>query len=288
MSDPSSSSTGIVTHAQQSEVGGTSFLDLPLELREMVYDLCAPKKVKGCFQMPFKSEPVVIGVTLLRCSKQIYTEVSPRLQLWDSTWKLDLRSRANLMAATTHIDCSLAMSSLHDLALAKIKHLSIRFRLDDSTPATLRISGLGFLLKLTSLRGLFVDLDVGVSLNKTSLTTEGPSDPENLAFLIGFMIRVLSYVPISAAYVGWYVYYPGMPKGGNKTWQKILLQYESVRGSAYRPQDDSDSSKTRQRLGKSMHIGSSPESVLTATDMMSDDYSPSYITSPAQDGSDLL
>jgi len=242
MSAPNSSSTGTITPPQQCNTGGTSFLDLPLELREMIYDLCAPKEKRRSFRLPLITELSVKGINLLRCSKQVHDEVARRLDLWESTWILILSSPSLPVETSPDIDCSLAMSCLHDLALAKIRSLGLILDLDTSTPATFGVYGLEVLLKFTSLNYLNVHLHVNYGRKYHTRSPVTKSDLANLPFFTGLVVRLLSHVPTSVPHVGWFMYYPGITSEAQDTFRKVVQQYKSVRGSAYISQEASDSS----------------------------------------------
>ncbi|KAH0287346.1 hypothetical protein M436DRAFT_67491 [Aureobasidium namibiae CBS 147.97] len=238
MSAPKPSSTGTVNPAEKSEVGGTSFLDLPLELREMIYDLCVPKK-RGtqyfCLPVQPQSKPVVVGIGLLRCSKQIYNEISQRLWLWKAIWQVSFAHPPKQAELSTVLDCSLAMSSLHDLAIAKIQDLHIKFSINTSTDATLRVCGLEVLLKLKSLWILSIFIELTTSPNDPPI--RGASDLENLPLVTGLVIRVLSHIPTSIKHVGWHIYHGSIPRRKYCPFlQHLASQYESLRGSAYASQ----------------------------------------------------
>lgn len=201
MSAPKPSSTGTVSPAQRFEVGGTSFLDLPPELRVMIYDLCAPEIWATPYYVPFQAKPAVTGLNLLQCSKQIHNEVSPRLRLWDSSWILRVESATMPQGTTTSVDCSFLMSSLPGVTLARITKLQLSFLVDASTHATFGVYGLRFLLKMKSLRSLTIslmlwDIPLGNAIQQSS-------DLENLPFVTGLVIRVLSHVPLSVSILIW-------------------------------------------------------------------------------------
>jgi hypothetical protein len=238
MSVPELSSTGTIAPAQQSDVGGTSFLDLPLELREMIYDLCAPKRFNPFLHLPFQSKPVIAGINLLLSSKQIQAEVSQRLNIWTSIWILKIQSCTPSVGPITLINCPLAMSGLHDLALAKIRTLGLQFEITTYTPVISGIHGLESLLKLKSLYVLTTTLTV--KSDRVFLKIKDLNELMNLPFITGFVIHVLSHIPTSVKGIGWYFYASGVvfEGGGNITLGEIAERYKSVRGSAYTSQPE--------------------------------------------------
>lgn len=254
MSAPEPSSTDTVTPAPRSEVGGTSFLDLPLELREMIYDLCTPESVNRIYRLPFKTKPAVTGINLLQCSKQIAVEVSRRLMLWHSFWVFRFENPTGI-----DIDCSYVTSVLHDHALAKIQGLSLRFNFDPSAPAPGDVHGLEFLLKLESLRDLFVDFE----LDFTSIRTPAKNsiDLNNTLFITGLLVCVLSHIPRTVERITWNLYPPGT-KNSSRTLIQLAERYKNVRGSAYTSQEDT---QTRGDFGKSLYLEEPPRIVLTTT-----------------------
>lgn len=231
--------SAIGARARQSEISGTSFLDLPLELREMIYDLCAPKPDRPLYiHLPLQSKPVIMGINLLRCSKQIHNEVSQRLDLWND-WSCEFSSPSLPENARPEIDCSLALLSLNDLTLAKITDLDFRFNLGIDTPTTFNIQGLEVLLKLKSLEYFYVNLRVEFS-NTGAITTK-LIDQVNLPFVKGIVVHIIAHVPTSVRHIGWFISCPRFTLEGSKLLNKVVKQYKSVQGSAYVLQEDSDS-----------------------------------------------
>lgn len=252
MSALKSSSTGTVAHAQQTEVGGTSFLDLPLELREMIYDLCVPKKRDiQYFNLPFEpqSKPVVVGVSLLRCSKQIHNEISQRVRLWDG-WRVSFGYSPKHAEHSTVFDCSLAMSCLHDLALAKPSNLYLSFRMNTKTEPMLRVCGFEVLLKLKSLRNLSIFVYLTTSPKDPPI--RGASDLEDLPLVTGLVIRVLSHIPTSVGRVGWHIFHGSIQTNKYCPFlEQLASKFESHRGSAY---TSHPSTRATRDIGKSLHF----------------------------------
>jgi hypothetical protein len=182
----------------------------------------------------------VEGINLLRCSKQIHAEISRRLYLWRSVFSLRFSSHSLPVDACLNVDCSLAMSGFHDFALAKIRTLGLNITLDPSTSATFDICGLQVLLKLTSLDHMIIHLRL--ESKPVDAVMNLSSDVAHLPLITGIIVRVLSHIPMRVRTVSWFVYYRGIPSESHKTLEKVVKQYKSVRGSAYTPQDDSDSS----------------------------------------------
>jgi hypothetical protein len=162
---------------------------------------------------------------------QIQDDVSPRLKLWDGVWALEVRHPLPV-EVRTDIDFSITTSGLHDCALAKIKQLYLQFKISERTHAMLGVYGLEILLKFKSLYCLSVSFLLEVS--PTSILNRKPGDMENLPFLIGLVIRILSQIPTSVSGVGWYIRHKNvlMPEGSQDTLKRITEQYKSVRGTA--------------------------------------------------------
>lgn len=260
MSAPNSSPTGTVAHAQQSDIGGTSFLDLPLELREMIYDLCAPKEIRRCIRLPWENKPAVTGINLLRCSKQVHTEVTQRLVIWESIWTLRFSSPSLPLQARPNIDCSLAMSCLNDLTLAKIRFLHVSFSFGIGTTPVFAVDGLGILRKLTSLEDMYINLSL--CLGTADPVIKKPSEVVNSPFVIGLVVCILAHIPTCVPYVQWWLYYPGIVSSGYEPLRAVVNQYKSVRGSAYTSQQNT---QAQRDIGKSLHLGKGPHFVLTTT-----------------------
>jgi len=236
MSASEPSSTGTVNPAEKSEVGGTSFLDLPLELREMIYDLCAPKPLlPSSYQLPLQSKPVVSGMNLLRCSKQIHNEISQHLDIWSSSWSIWFEP-ATLTPFGTELSCSRAMSGLYDLALAKIKSLRIYLHLTIDAHAMSAIHGLEVLLKLKSLH--YVSFSIVLGHNCASILTKESTDPKDLPFITGWVVHALSHIPTSVPVVIWCLLDSKDFRESGKSLEEIAEKYKSVRGSAYTSQQN--------------------------------------------------
>jgi hypothetical protein len=226
--------------AQQSGVSGTSFLDLPPELREMIYDLCTLKRATSCHTVPFKSKPMVTGINLLRCSKQVHNEVSHRLRLWDAVWSFLFILPSVPMEPNADMNSSLAVSHLHNCALAKIKNSFLEFKITTDTASTFDVRDLEFLLELKSV--WFLHIFVDLKSSSPSIARKQLSDLENMLVVTGLVVCVLSHIPASVFSVEWYLYQNNRPLRGNDTLSRIAEQYKYVRGSAYTAQQNSGSS----------------------------------------------
>lgn len=86
MYDLSSSPTSVVAHGYESATGGTCFLDLPLELRRMIYDLSMADQHEWKFPLPGQPKSRVMGINLLQSCKQIRQETHSRV--WNRGWPL--------------------------------------------------------------------------------------------------------------------------------------------------------------------------------------------------------
>jgi hypothetical protein len=209
----------------------------------MIYALCIPKP-SGLFKyytLPLQSKPVVLGINLLRCSKEIHNEVSRCLRLWGSTRFLEFTPPYVPAEHSIDMNCSLAMSGLHDLALAKIKLLHLSLNFSTSINTMFGICGLEALQKLRSLwhLAIFFNLETG----PTGPAIKGLGDLENLPLVTGLVIRLLLHIPTSVEHVGWHLSHPSIqPRDQYCDYLKQLaIKYESLRGSAYSAQQNSNS-----------------------------------------------
>ena len=225
----------------------------------MIYDLCVPRVLGLNFEMPLQSKPVVVGINLLQCSKQIYIEVSQHLRLWDSLWTFRTKPPALCTRYIAEVDFSLAMSGLHDLALARNQSLDLTFYITTVTPPTFGIYGLEVLQKCKSL--YFLDIFLRLETGSTRSVIEGTRDLSNLLSVTGFVVRLLSHIPPSVDWLSWFLFRgPGLED--HEALRKIVDQYKFLRGSAYTPQQDT---QAQGDLGKSLHSGKLPQFVLTTT-----------------------
>jgi hypothetical protein len=217
----------------------------------MVYDLCIPKKKRSPFyNLPLQSKPIVAGINLLWCSRQIYNEVSQRLRLWNSHWRFRMAIPSTPVESATEVNCSLAMSDLHDLALARIRYLHLDFRTTTNPLTTFGLHDLKTLLKLKSLICIIINLH----MDTVGLTANALNNLETSLFVTGFVVRVFSHIPTFVETVGWYIYYPGDPWGRGDTLRKIAEQYKSVKGSAYTVQQNSGSLSQPIEISVSQHF----------------------------------
>jgi hypothetical protein len=220
----------------------------------MIYELRALKHChERCFNLPLQSKPAIMGINLLRCSKQIHNEVSRRLGLWDSTWALDLSSPSSSVEPITDLSILLAKSGLHDLALAKIDILCLRFNITTNTPAAFDFHGLEGLLRLKSLTILCITLYFNI--DGISLGTEDLERPKNLTFVTEAVMRILAHVPTSVEAIGWWTH-PGetLYLEGNAILNAIAEKHKYARGSAYTSLQNSGSLSQPIEISVSQHF----------------------------------
>lgn len=193
---------------------------------------------------------MVAGIRLLQCSRQIHNEVSQRLTTCRTIWVVRLVPPSTTAKDSCGMDCSLAMSGLHELALAKIKALHFRLRITASTDAVFSLCGLEVLLKLKSLRDIIVVLELDIY---AILVIEEMSDLENVPLVTGLVIRLLSHIPRSVRSLGWQINYrSSRPEPVFYEFLKQLAtKYKSVRGSAYTSQQ---TTRTQGDISKSLHL----------------------------------
>jgi hypothetical protein len=220
-----------------------------------VYDLCAPKRSREFYSLPLRSKPAVAGITLLQCSKQIHNEVSQRLGLWDyrTRWYL----RFDLSVSTEHstnLNFSFNNCGLHNLALAKIKDLKLSFDFAINVNATFSVCGLVELLKLKSL--WHVNVFVYLKSDPAGPVIKELSDLEDLPLITGLVIRILSHLPASVTYVGWYINYSCIESSSRYCdfLEKLGEKYKSVQGSAYTVQQKSGSLSQPIEISVSQHF----------------------------------
>ncbi|KAH0369267.1 hypothetical protein KCU65_g3372, partial [Aureobasidium melanogenum] len=186
MSDLPSSSTGTIADDRETSIGGTSFLDLPLELRLMVYDLSIARIQTSKFPLPGQPKPHVSGINLLQSCKQIRKETHERI--WRRSWTVDLP----LSNPSGHdsIDLNLAMSSLNDLTLAKIDMLKLHFDIDPNSVSWGPIN----LEKLSALKSLLM-LRIVISIGRpTEMTKIEPEDFGKSVFITGLVTQILPQI----------------------------------------------------------------------------------------------
>lgn len=203
--------------------GGTSFLDLPLELRIMVYDLAIPNDYSWNFRMPGKPKTVVKGINLLRSCRQVRAETSNRI------WNRGLC----IGFVTSPIDMEFAMSGLNSSALAKLVHITISFNID---PDALSPWGPIDVKALSNLKSLFI---VRLNVNWGSYKKQTSLDlSSELVFLTGFTIQILTQIPEHVRIVHWNVFYcaKGMKSQYSDVLEVLATKYKSLRGSAYKSQ----------------------------------------------------
>ncbi|TIA60644.1 hypothetical protein D6C77_04014 [Aureobasidium pullulans] len=206
-------------------MGGTSFLDLPLELRIMVYDLAIPKDYRWDFRMPGKPKTVVKGINLLRSCRQVRAEVSDRV------WRRLLSIEFN----TSSFNMRAAMSTLNDSALAKIPIVRLSITID---PDALSSWGWIDLTGLSSLRSLSTLI---LHIMWMSPKTRKSFEPSNdTTFFTGLVIQTMTQIPQCRPYVSWSLHYYNEHKEleHSKILEDIATRYKCLRGFAYKSQTD--------------------------------------------------
>ncbi|THY95983.1 hypothetical protein D6C92_04132 [Aureobasidium pullulans] len=194
-------------------MGGTSFLDLPLELRIMVYDLAIPKDYRWDFRMPGKPKTVV------------------RAEVSDRVWRRLLSIEFN----TSSFNMRAAMSTLNDSALAKIPIVRLSITID---PDALSSWGWIDLTGLSSLRSLSTLI---LNIIWTSPKTRKSFEPSiDTTFFTGLVIQTMTQIPQRRPYVSWRLHYYNEHKEleHSKILEDIAAKYKCLRGFAYKSQTD--------------------------------------------------
>ncbi|CAD0098488.1 unnamed protein product [Aureobasidium mustum] len=228
MSNLSSSPSRVVAHGSQSRTGGTCFLDLPLELRTMVYDLCMPDNDEWEFPLPGQPKAKVMGINLLRSYKQIRQETQGRV------WYNSLRVRFPLPkeSDTSVIDLEIATSSLYDEALAKVTWLELDIEVD---PDDLSSCGLICLERLSSFRSLWaISIDIWWGTRDRIRIFKPCDDPTKTTFLKGLVIQLLLQIPRRFKDVYWGLFIPKEDREDlDKALELIAKEYKFLQGAHY-------------------------------------------------------
>ncbi|THW95376.1 hypothetical protein D6C90_00839 [Aureobasidium pullulans] len=172
-------------------MGGTSFLDLPLELRTMVYDLAIPKDYRWNFRMPGKPKTVVKGINLLQSCRQVRQETQDRV--WCHSLCIDCNESLVNMGAV--------MSGLNSTALAKIPIVRLSITIDPDASSSWGPIDLTVLSDAKLLYMLDLEIDWS-NLKRCSFT---PS--KDTAFFTGLVIQIMTQIPQHVKYVFWNLYY---------------------------------------------------------------------------------
>lgn len=220
-----SSITNTATSGHTMHTGGTSFLDLPLELRIMVYDLAIPNDYRWNFRMPGKPKTVVKGINLLRSCRQVRAEVSNRV--WRRLLSIDFNTSSFNMRAAT--------SALNDSALAKIPIVRLSITIDPdalSSCGAIDLTGLSSFKSLSSLV-----LNIMWMSPKTRKSFEPSIDT---TFFTGLVIQTMTQIPRHKPYVYWTLYYYDECDRfqSSDVLEVLARKYKSLRGFAHESQTD--------------------------------------------------
>ncbi|KAH0157490.1 hypothetical protein KCU67_g7882, partial [Aureobasidium melanogenum] len=225
MSDLPSPSTDTVANDCETSIGGTCFLDLPFELREMIYDLSMPHKRHKEFPLPGGPKIGVMGINLLRSCKQIRQETHGRV--WFASWAIEfpsIASSVNLRSAT---------SAMNDLALAKIEALNLDITIDPDALSPWGPIDLEILPSFKALYCLNTMVNWGRPEQRTSI--KPAEDPSKSVFLTGIVIQILPQIPQRVLTVMWDLYIWGDKLHISRGLESIAKKYEHLQGSNYLP-----------------------------------------------------
>ncbi|KAH0384715.1 hypothetical protein KCU92_g4207, partial [Aureobasidium melanogenum] len=225
MSDLPLPSTDTVANDCEISIGGTCFLDLPLELREMIYDLSMPHKWHMEFPLPGEPKIGVMGINLLRSCKQIRQETHARV--WFAGWTIGFPSNAssvNLRSAT---------SAMNDLALAKIRTLNLDITIGPDALSPWGPIDLEILPSFKALCHLNIVVYWGRPGQRTSI--KPAEDPSESVFLTGLVIQILPQIPQRVLIVMWDLFIWGDKLHVSQALESIAKKYEHLQGSNYLP-----------------------------------------------------
>lgn len=231
MSDLSSSPPRVVAHGSQSATGGTCFLDLPRELREMIYDLSIPEFPRSQFPLPGKPKLQVPGINLLQSCKQIRQETHGRI--WFRSWTVRLRLLGQVETSSIDVDLDFALSSVHDLTLVKIRSLTMFVDIEPDSlswgPVNLR--------KLSMLKSLTVITMVITVGTYEKIMMAKSEDLYKSVFLTGIVAQILPQIPRHVRYFNMSLtYYDADRKyRHSEAFDHLVKRYECLRGSACEP-----------------------------------------------------
>ncbi|KAH0339061.1 hypothetical protein KCU81_g7419, partial [Aureobasidium melanogenum] len=225
MSDLLSSPPGVVAHGSETSIGGTCFLDLPFELREMIYDLSVPNKWQREFPLPGGPKTAVMGINLLRSCKQIRQETHDRV--WHAGWTIRFplnSSSVNLRSAT---------SAMSDLALAKIRILHLYITINPNALCPWGPIDLEILSSFKTLGGVAIVVNWGRPGQRTSI--KPAEDPSESVFLTGLVTQILPQIPQRVSTVFWDFCIWGDKIHVSEALETIAKKYEHLQGSNYLP-----------------------------------------------------
>ncbi|KAK6003669.1 hypothetical protein QM012_009440 [Aureobasidium pullulans] len=227
----SSSHPSIIAYGSQSATGGTCFLDLPFELRTMVYDLSMSNRYDWRFPSPGQPKPTVLGINLLRTCRQIRHETQGRV------WYIELPLEDQ--SDKTSIDIGLALTCMPDAALARIVWISLTVVIDPSTLSVLGPINLQGLTTLKTLRTLHIYISVGTLQKIAGAKTR--QDLENTVILTGLVTQMLPQIP-KEVYVDWGLLYRDKDSGSRYSdgLLPIAEKFKCLRGSDCEPRVSND------------------------------------------------
>lgn len=231
MSTPSSSSVAMATQTPSSNSLGTGFLDLPFELRKMIYDLCFEKSPTWNYPLPGDPRPVVPGINLLRVCRQIYNDRSG--YIWRNDWMIYFPLKKRLEQDTSPMNCTYAMSCLHLAALANLRSVFLLTSVHQNSQELWGPVDLRVLYELKSLSMLSIFVNFG-SYNRR-VDSQKMTSIEESPFLTGFIIQAISQIPRSSCWVTWHLYYwdTDGKRRSSLALANLAEKYKALRGSSY-------------------------------------------------------
>lgn len=237
MSDLPSSSTDTIGPHHGSRTGGTCFLDLPLELRTMIYDLSLPRPHLYTFPLRDKPKAKVKGINLLRSCRQIREETQDRI--WSRHWIIQFPLGPSGDKTAPLIDFNHALSGLTTEALAKISLLQLSINLTHKQCSSIaNPPNLQVLTELRSLLYFGICFSLGHPFEDLS-PDQMETAIKEMPLLTGVMIQILMQIP-KHLHMYWSVCYHSRrsprPSGLIHIQLNDLAErYKTLKGSAYDP-----------------------------------------------------
>ncbi|CAD0114277.1 unnamed protein product [Aureobasidium uvarum] len=236
MSIPRSSSARTIIHVNGSFIGGTCFLDLPLELRTMVYDLSILKQQRWAFPLPGQPKAKVMGINLLQSCKQVRQELYDRI--WIKTWYISFPFPSDRVDGPS-IDLSYAVSRLNTEALANVTALHLNVDIARKPYSVFGLIDLQILAVFKSLIRVFVCFELG-HIDQAQPEDQMAAMTKEIPLLTGYLVQMLIQTPKHVT-VAWFLRYRDGPRKSSEfvhpTWVglgDLVERYKDLRGLVYK------------------------------------------------------